>query len=252
LNNKNLKWETTHSFNIGLDFGLFNNRLNGSFEVYKNNVKNLLMEMQVAGCGYNTQYQNVGETENRGFEITLNYTALNKKDYGLDFSFTLGHNVNEVKSLGSMESYTKASYWASTEVGSDYIIKPGLPVGSIYGYHTDGRYETSDFTGYTNGKWILKDGVADDSGIVGTVRPGTLKLKDTTGDNIVNDEDKEVIGDANAWAVGGFSINTHAKGFDMAANFTYSIGNDIYNADSRIPMEKYERYYGFRQTLDQH
>ena len=231
LNNKNLKWETTHSFNIGLDFGLFNNRLNGSFEVYKNNVKNLLMEMQVAGCGYNTQYQNVGETENRGFEITLNYTALNKKDYGLDFSFTLGHNVNEVKSLGSMESYTKASYWASTEVGSDYIIKPGLPVGSIYGYHTDGRYETSDFTGYTNGKWILKNGVADDSGIVGTVRPGTLKLKDTTGDHIVNDEDKGVIGDANAWAVGGFSINAHAKGFDMAANFTYSIGNDIYNAD---------------------
>lgn len=232
LNNANLKWETTHSFNVGLDFGFFSNKLNGSVEVYKNNVKNLLMEMQVAGCGYNTQYQNVGETQNSGYELTLNYTALNKKDYGLDFSLTLGHNVNEVKSLGGMEFYTKASYWASTEVGNDYIIAPGLPVGSMYGYITDGRYEVTDFTGYENGKWILKEGVADDSGVVGTVRPGTLRLKNMTeGDHVINDEDKSVIGDANAWAVGGFTVNGRVKGFDLSANFTYSIGNDIYNAD---------------------
>ncbi|WP_308765177.1 TonB-dependent receptor [uncultured Bacteroides sp.] len=232
LNNANLKWETTHSFNVGLDFGFFSNKLNGSVEVYKNNVKNLLMEMQVAGCGYNTQYQNVGETQNSGYEFTLNYTAVNKKDYVLDFSLTLGHNVNEVKSLGGMEFYTKASYWASTEVGNDYIIAPGLPVGSMYGYITDGRYEVTDFTGYENGKWILKEGVADDSGVVGTVRPGTLKLKNMTeGDHVINDEDKSVIGDANAWAVGGFTVNGRVKGFDLSANFTYSIGNDIYNAD---------------------
>ena len=117
-------------------------------------------------------------------------------------------------------------------VGADYIIEPGKPVGSIYGYVTDGRYEISDFAGYENGKWVLKDGVADDSGVVGVVRPGTLKLKNMTeGDNIVNDDDKTIIGDANAFAVGGFSINGRVKGFDLNANFTYSIGNDIYNAD---------------------
>jgi TonB-linked SusC/RagA family outer membrane protein len=231
MNNANLKWETTHSFNVGLDFGLFNNKLNGSIEYYKNNVKDLLMEMQVAGCGYNTQYQNVGETQNSGVELTLNYTAINKKDYGLDFAFTLGHNVNKVVSLGSMTSYTKASQWASTEVGSDYIIQPGKPVGSIYGYVTEGRYEVSDFDGYVNGKWVLKSGVADDSGVVGEVRPGTLKLKDVTGDGVVNESDKGIIGNANAVATGGFSINARAKGFDLNANFTYSIGNDIYNAD---------------------
>nr|WP_320059111.1 TonB-dependent receptor [uncultured Bacteroides sp.] len=232
MSNTNLQWETTHSLNAGLDFGIFNNKLNGSIEIYKNNVKNLLMEMQVAGCGYNTQYQNVGETQNSGFEITLNYSAINKKDYGLDVTFTLGHNKNKVVSLGEMTSYTKASYWASTEVGADYIIEPEKPVGSIYGYITDGRYEVNDFTGYENGKWILKDGVADDSGVVGVVRPGSLKLKNKTeGDNVVNDNDKTIIGDANAFAVGGFSINGRLKGFDLNANFTYSIGNDIYNAD---------------------
>lgn len=231
MNNPNLKWETTYAFNAGLDFGFFNNRLNGSVEVYKNTVKDLLMEMQVTGSGYNTQYQNVGETQNSGVELTLNYTAINKKDYGLDFSLTVGHNSNKVNSLGDMKSYTKASYWASTEVGADYIIQPGLPVGSIYGYTTLGRYTADDFQGFQNNKWVLKEGVPDASGVVGTVRPGTLKLEDSNHDGAINDGDKHVIGDATAAAVGGFSINARVKGFDLMANFTYSIGNDIYNAD---------------------
>lgn len=234
MSNPDLKWETTHSINLGLDFGFFNNKLNGSIEFYKNNVKDLLMEMQITGSGYNTQYQNVGETENKGIEFTLNYDAINKKNYGLDLSFTFGHNVNEVVSLGSMESYTKASYWASTEVGADYIIKPGLPVGTMIGFQTDGekgRYEVDDFEGYINGKWVLKEGVADDGGVVGAVRPGSLKLKDIDGNGTVNDDDKIKIGDANAWATGGFSIGARLYGFDFNADFTYSLGNDIYNAD---------------------
>lgn len=235
MSNPDLKWETTHSFNLGLDFGFFNNKLNGSIEVYKNSVKDLLMEMQITGSGYNTQYQNVGETQNKGFELTLNYNAINTKNYGLNFSFTLGHNENEVVSLGSMDSYTKASYWASTEVGADYMIKPGLPVGTIIGYQLDGngRYEVSDFTGYNSstGKWELKEGMADDSGVVGVVRPGSLKLKDVDGDGSITDADKVIIGDANAWATGGFSIGGRVYGFDINADFSYSIGNDIYNAD---------------------
>lgn len=233
MSNPDLKWETTHSLNIGIDFGFFNNKLNGSFELYKNNVKDLLMEMQITGSGYNTQYQNVGETENKGFELTLNYNAINKKNLGLNFSFTLGHNTNKVVSLGEMDSYTKASYWASTEVGADYIIKPGLPVGTIIGYQLDGkgRYEVDDFTGYVNGKWILKNGIADDSGVIGTVRPGSLKLKDIDNNGSINDNDKDIIGDANAWATGGFSIGARLYDFDFNADFSYSLGNDIYNAD---------------------
>lgn len=235
MSNPDLKWETTHSLNLGIDFGFFNNKLNGSFEVYKNNVKDLLMEMQITGSGYNTQYQNVGETKNSGFELTLNYDAINTKNYGLNFSFTLGHNTNEVVSLGSMDSYSKPSYWASTEIGSDYLVKPGKPVGTIVGYKLagTGRYEVDDFEGYdaAAGQWKLKEGVADASGIVGTVRPGTMKLLDKDGSGTINDDDKFEIGDANAWAIGGFSIGARAYGFDFNADFSYSIGNDVYNAD---------------------
>ncbi|MCH3992312.1 MAG: TonB-dependent receptor [Prevotella sp.] len=233
MNNPDLKWETTHSVNLGLDFGFFNNKLNGSLELYKNNVKDLLMEMQITGSGYNTQYQNIGETQNKGVELSLNYDIINRKNYGMNISFTMSHNTNKVISLGSMGSYTKASYWASTEVGADYIIKPGLPVGTIIGYQLDGtgRYETSDFTSYENGKYVLKKGIASDASVVGSVRPGALKLKDQNGDGVINDDDKVKIGDANAWATGGFSINANFYNFDFNADFTYSLGNDIYNAD---------------------
>lgn len=233
MSNPDLKWETTRSVNMGVDFGFFDNKLNGSFELYQNNVKDLLMEMQITGNGYNTQFQNVGETNNKGFELTLNYNAVNTKKFGLDFSFTIGHNVNKVVSLGKMGFYTKASYWASTECGADYIIKPGLPVGTIIGYELEGtgRYGIEDFVGCQNGRWILKDGVANSGGVVGTVRPGALKLKDMDGNGTINDDDKVQIGDANAWATGGFTIGTHFCGFDLNADFTYSLGNDIYNAD---------------------
>lgn len=232
LDNQNLKWETTYSTNIGLDFGFLDGRVNGSFEWYQNNVKDLLMNMSVTGSGYNTQYQNVGETQNTGFEFTLNVNAINKKDYSLDFGFTVGHNVNKIKSLGTLkDGYYGSSYWASTEIVGDYLVKPGYAVGTMWGYETAGRYEVSDFDHYdaTSNTWVLKSGVANNPNVL--VRPGALKLVDQDGDGTISEDDRVKIGDANAWAVGGFSINARVKWFDLTANFSYSLGNDLYNAD---------------------
>lgn len=234
MTNPDLKWESTHSLNAGIDFGFFNGRLNGSIEVYKNNVKNLLMEMTTNGSGYNTQFQNVGETQNTGVELTLNYTILNTKKYGLDFSFTIGHNKNKVKSLGAGRQYYDVdTRWCSNEIGSDYRVEVGKPVGQIIGFVTDGRYEVDDFSSYnaSSDEWILKEGVTKNSLGYGKIRPGSLKLKDMTNDGNVTNDDKVVIGDANAWATGGFSLGGRVGNFDLNANFSYSLGNDIYNAD---------------------
>jgi hypothetical protein len=102
------------------------------------------------------------------------------------------------------------------------------------GYRYDGRYEVSDFSGYdaATNTWILKEGVADASSVVSSkLRPGSMKLKDLDGDGKVTTSDVEIIGDANPKFTGGFSLNARAYGFDLAANFNYSIGNDIYNAN---------------------
>ena len=233
LSNPDLKWETTITRNIGLDFTILGGKINGSVEGYINTTKDLLIAFPVAGTGYDNQYRNMGETQNKGIEATITWHAINKKDYGLDISANIGANKNEIKDLGGMNDFGAESYWASTEIGNDYWIAVGGSVGQMYGYQSAGRYEVSDFEGYnaTTKKWVLKEGVADASSVVGTPRPGTMKLVDTDGNGKIESKDCVIIGDANPDITGGFSINARAYGFDLAANFNYSVGNDVYNAN---------------------
>lgn len=235
MTNPDLKWETTYTRNIGLDFTTFGGRFSGSIEGYLNNTKDLLINFPVGGAGYDTQYRNMGETENRGVELTLNWTAINKKNFGLSFSGNIGFNKNKIKDLGIMNDFGAETRWASSEIGNDFWIAKGGSVGKMLGYRADGRYEVSDFEGYDAEKkrWVLKAGVADASGVVGTLRPGMLKLKNIDGsaDNKINTNDREIIGDANPKHTGGFSINARLYGFDLSANFNWSVGNDIYNAN---------------------
>ena len=233
--NPDLKWETTITRNLGLDFTLFGGKLNGTVEAYMNTTKDLLIEFPVSGTGYDTQYRNMGETQNKGIEATVNWTIVNKKNWGLSLNANIGFNKNEIKDLGIMQDFGQDTQWASTEIGQDFWIAKGGSVGQMRGYRADGRYEVSDFVGYdaASESWILRDDVTDCSAVVGTLRPGMMKLKDLDGDGAVTAgyEDREIIGDANPLATGGFGINARAYGFDLSANFNFSIGNDIYNAN---------------------
>ena len=250
--NPDLKWETTITRNIGLDFTLFRGAINGSVEYYYNSTKDLLINFPVSGSGYKYQYRNLGETQNKGVEVSLTWNAINKKNYGLTISGNIGFNKNEVVDLGSLTEYSASSGWASTTIQGDYVVKPGRPVGEIYGYKVAGRYEVSDFEDYTasGDKWVLKSGVASDASVIGSSyrRPGALKLVDTNGDGVVNSNDIDVIGDTNPTASGGFAINARAYGFDLSANFTYSIGNKVYNANKIEYTTSYQYY--FRNMLD--
>ena len=247
--NPDLTWETTITRNIGLDFTLFRGKLNGSFEYYYNTTKDLLILFPATGTGYNNQYRNMGETQNKGFEISLTWNAINKKNYGLTISGNIGFNKNKVVSLGDLPGgqYPETSGWASTTIQNDFIVKEGNPVGEIYGYKVAGRYEADDFENYEDAgnKWILKEGVASDASVIGTsyLRPGALKLQDVDGDGVVDDNDKVKIGDTNPKASGGFTINARAYGFDLGANFTYTIGNDVYNANKIEYTTSYQYYF---------
>ena len=236
--NPDLKWETTITRNVGLDFTLFGGKLSGSVEAYLNTTKDLLIAFPVGGTGYDNQYRNMGKTENKGLEITATWHAINKKNYGLDINGNIGFNKNKIKDLGAMEDFGWNSRWASTEIGQDYWLAVGQPVGQIRGYQCAGRYEVSDFEGYDSktGKWILKEGVADATPVIGTVRPGSLKLVDQPGEDgqrngTIGEEDNVIIGDVNPDFTGGFGINARAYGFDLSAQFNFSVGNEVYNAN---------------------
>lgn len=232
LANPDLKWETTVTQNAGLDFEMFDGVLRGSVEAYRNITTDLLLAFRTPGSGYEYQYRNLGEIQNTGVEGSINLNAITKEDYGLSFSFNVSANRNKINSLGSLENYQEYSGWASSQIGSDYAVWVGQPVGAMYGYQNDGRYEVSDFNyDATTNEYTLKPGVVDASDVVGSLRPGSLKLRDINGDSIVDINDNSIIGDANPDYTGGFVINAYAYGFDFNAAFNYSVGNDVYNAN---------------------
>jgi hypothetical protein len=119
----------------------------------------------------------------------------------------------------------------------------------MYGYKSDGRYEVSDFSGYdaSTDTWTLNPGVANDKGVIGTVRPGSMKLKDIDGDGMVTVADCSVIGNANPKHTGGFNIDGHFYGFDLSAVFSWSYGNDVYNANK---IEYSTGRYQFRNMIN--
>ncbi|MEN2414934.1 SusC/RagA family TonB-linked outer membrane protein [Flavobacterium mesophilum] len=240
--NPDLKWETTVTQNIGLDFDLFKNKVTGSVEVYKNKTKDLLMLFPISG-GYDNQYRNMGEIQNSGVEATLNLNLIEREKYGVSLSFNAAFNTNKINSLGVMSNFTAASGWASSSITGDYLVNVGQPLGIMYGYKSDGRYEVSDFD-YAAGAYTLKSGVPDGSTVVGKMQPGAMKLKDIDGDGKVNANDLTVIGNANPKSTGGMVLNANAYGFDLSAAFNWSIGNDVYNANkiefaSSIPNGQY-------------
>ena len=232
MNNPDLTWETTYTHNVGLDFSLFQSRLSGSIEVYQNTTKDLLINFPITGSGYDSQYRNLGSTRNRGVELTLNAPIVSKKDFSLNIGGNIAYNRNRVTDLGGLSSITAQSYWASTEIGDDYIVQVGQPLGNMYGYVSDGMYTPSDFT-WNGSKWVLNEGVVDASAILGAtyLLPGAPKYKDINGDGKVTVADRKVIGNASPDFTGGFNFSGYFHGFDFSANFNFMIGNQVYNAN---------------------
>ena len=248
--NPDLKWETTISHNIGLDFSFLNGMVSGSVEAYRNNTKDLLINFPTAGSGYDSQYRNLGEVQNQGLEATLNLTVFETKNAGLTISANASYNQNEVVNLG-LDYILESSNWASTEIKGDYLVEKGQPMGNMYGYRYDGFYTVDDFN-LVDGKWVLKEGVADASEIVGSnyMRPGARKFKDLSGDGKITTDnaDKDIIGNALPDWTGGLIISGWIGGFDYSANFNAVFGNQIYNAN-KIEFTS-TRKYNYRNLLN--
>ena len=246
--NPDLTWETTISHNIGLDYSFLNSRINGSFEVYHNTTNDLLIQFPVAGSGYDYQYRNLGSVQNRGFEASVNFVIFEKKNFGLTLGGNISLNENKVTSLGGLEKIEATSEWASTEIGPDYIVTVGRPLGDMYGYVSDGRYSVDEFT-HDGTSWVANEGTVDASDILGKefFRPGAMKLKDMNGDGKITVDDKTIIGNAQPLGIGGFNLSGYLYGFDFSANFNYVFGNNIYNAN-KIEFN-HSRKYSNRNLL---
>lgn len=241
LPNPSLKWEKTITNNVGIDFGLFNERLSGSLDMYLNNTKDLLVPSTIPQTtGYEQQQTNVGQTQNKGIELTLNGLIINNRNFSLSGNFNIGFNKNKIVSLNSGETkWVKKSGWASTDQlpNEDYLVLVGETVGLMYGYTNDGIYQVDDFNyNPTTGEYTLKPGVVDCSSLV-TVMPGAPKFKKIAPvkegeiNPQITTDDLSIIGRAMPKFTGGFGLNATYKGFDASAFFNYQVGNDVYNGN---------------------
>lgn len=232
--NPDLTWETTISRNIGLDLYFVNNRFQLTADVYKNTTEDLLLQTKLPySSGYKYMMQNVGSTENRGVELSLNLGIVNKKNFKFDVDFNIAFSDTKIKNLGDVDKMEMSSGWAGSEITGDYILEVGESIGRMYGYETDGWYTVDDFDYDVESRtYTLKEGVVSDATLLaGTIRPGSLRLKDQNGDGTIDEADKVVIGNALPKHTGGFGLNFKIWNFDLSADFYWKYGGDVYNAN---------------------
>lgn len=238
LSNSALKWETTVSRNIGIDYGFLKGRISGAVDLYWNTTKDLLMRSEIpSNSGYSYQYQNFGQTSNKGVEVSLNAVILDKNDFYLDFNANFAFNSNRIDRLNT-DSPWQSSSWAGSTISKyeDFRVVEGGSLGEVWGYRTNGYFTVYDPVSNPAGelvwntkdkKWGLKDGYKDNSNSItgGSYFPGGLKVEVDENGNPV----KQRLGNTVPDMIGGFGLNARLKGFDLSVFFNYSLGNVIIN-----------------------
>ena len=226
--NPNLKWERTAQFDIGLDIGLFNNRVTLTADYYNKKTTDLLYELPVPlTTGYTRILQNIGSVRNHGVEFSISSDIVSAGDFTWTGSFNIAFNKNEVLDLGG-DTFKDVGA-NSGFLGYIRRIEVGQPLGLFYGYVSDGLYRTPDevSAGPTGGPY---------SGVLGGLRFKDFTNPQGTGpDGVVTPEDRKYIGNANPDFYGGMTHTLSYKGFNLSAFFQYSYGNDIFY-DGSIEM----------------
>lgn len=208
LRNSDLTWETTSQTDIGFDLTLLNNRLTLNSDYYYKYTTNMLMDVTLpsGAAAVSSITRNEGEMENKGVEFSLSsHNLVGKFKWNTDFN--ISHNKNKLTKLGLTKVYYDAQV---TDILSDYIVRntPGKPLGSFYGY--------------------ISDGVDPET--------GKLKYRDINGDGVITASDRTYIGDPNPLFTYGMTNTFSYKNFTLSIMLQGSYGNDIFNV-SRIETE---------------
>ena len=229
LANEKIKWETTVTRNVAMDFSFFDGRLSFTPEFYWNTTKDMLYKSYIPrATGYTYQYKNIGQLTNKGIEITLSGDIIRKKDAVLTATLTMGFNKTKIDKINGEDSeiWTTSSRWSSSD--DDFCLKEGEEVGLIYGYVYDGIY---GFDGFSRVSYSYEpdEGTLDCDALYGTM-PGRPKFVDQNGDGVIDSNDRVKIGNTNPRLQGGISLSGQWKDFDFTANFTYMLNFDLLNA----------------------
>lgn len=247
-----LTWEKTHSWNIGLDLSLWDNRIEFIFDAYRKDTKDLLLQTalpwytgtHITG-GTAAQWANVGSMRNEGIELTLNATVINKKNFKWKTGLTYSLNKNEITALNSETGFIDKTLnfktWGGETVTRTAV---GHSVSQYYGYRVAGRINSAADFLRDNGDGTSTVIAATPNYRVGTVvsnasasalktSVGDLLFKDLNGDGIINSEDRDYLGSGLPKYTFGWNNTFTYKRWSLSVFMYGSVGNKVFNWQRR-------------------
>lgn len=223
LENRSLKWETTDTKNIGFDFGLFGNHLNGNINYYINETRDLLITRTLApSAGLTNPTLNVGKMRNQGVELEINYN----NNVG-DFDYNVGFNLSTVKNkIVELADEDQVLYGEGLKYGSEHFptqTRVGKPIGSFYLYKAAGIFQSDEeAAAHVN---------ADGERLQPNAKAGDIRFIDTNGDGTIDDDDKVYCGSGIPKVEANINLGASYRGFDFSMVIGGSFGHKIYNAN---------------------
>ncbi len=216
LANDDLKWETTDQYDIGLEMGFLEGKLNFEVDFYYKKTKDLLFTREISSqTGFLSRLENIGSLENRGIDFSTNAIIIDNSDFKWDLSFNISTYKNKILELGGDNKITTNTLGVNVSGPTGQLIE-GQPLGIFTGFSTNGIYQTQeqvDEDNFTNG-----------------YVPGEYRFVDFNGDGTISvEDDLTIIGDSNPDFYGGFQNSFSYKGFELSAFLQFVYGNDIYN-----------------------
>ena len=190
LANKNLTWEKTYEINLGLDFGFFNNRINGAVDIYQRDAKDLIMRRQIPSTtGWTSIWDNIGKVRNSGIEVSLNTVNFQGKDFGWETNITFTKNNNKIQELYNGKQDDVANAW--------FI---GHPLDVNYDYKFIGIWQTDE---------------ADEAAKYRQT-PGQVRVEDVDNNGVINAKDKQILGQRSPKWIGSITNTWRYKDFDLS------------------------------------
>jgi len=220
--NPDLKWETTEQFNIGIDLGLFEDRVSGSIDWFHKETTDMLLNLPVPqSTGFGSKLTNVGEMSNTGIELSLTTHNVARRNFSWRSRINLSRVINEVQDLGELDRIITGGAHFSNNI---FLIQNGLPARSFLGYEVVGIWqETDDFSQISNE----------------SVVPGNLKYRDVNNDGTINDEDRVILGDSYPDLQFSVSNSFQYRNFQMNVFFEGALGFEMLNnnlVDTYFPV----------------
>ena len=234
--NPDLKWETSEQYNVGVDFGVFDNRLSFVVDAYIKNTKDLLLEVATPyASGYKTMYVNNGKIQNKGLEFSVEGVPYTSKNWEVNVGANISFTSNKIKQLGMAPSdfgmlHNEIGYWGQNVGNNTYTKFPANvflvnhSIGLFMGYQTNGilQQDVYDSPEYQQNPLEMN----------GTkLQPGDILYVDQNGDGVIDGKDRVVIGNPNPDFTFAFNASARYRNLTLSMVFNGVVGNDIINAN---------------------